>query len=592
MYSYSRVECFNSCPRQYKFRYIDKIETLSNQDADNALICGTALHTGIETTVENALKSYADHFFCLTDKHVEEMIKLQHVIPLAKKFLPEGGEFEYKIQFGDFIGFIDYLVPLNEEKTEFAIYDFKYSNAVDRYMQKSQLLVYKYFFELMNPGKSVKALYFFFVPKVAIRQKKTETFEEFRIRLRNELEAIEEVQIKRVNNSPEKLGEFLSDVEEMKRAEDFPKNETRLCNWCEYEQFCSEGVDYMLLPKNERRTLNSVKKRTIWIYGKPFSGKTFFADGFPDPLMLNTDGNIKNVTAPYVAISDVVTKSGRITDRKHAWEYFKEVISELEKKENDFKTIVIDLLEDLYESCRVCKYEELGISHESDSPFKAWDIIRTEFLSTIRRVVNLNYENIVFCSHEDTSKDITKKHGDKITSIRPNLAEKCANKIAGMVDIVARVVANDDERVLSFKNDEVVFGGGRFTFSKTEIALDYETFCAEYDAAKGAIPTHVSEKKADEKSDEKSEPKTKEAEPKVEAKTETVENPRVRKPRSKQTDTQAESVDLEPPFDVEGPESDTGPAPAESAALEDEGNGRIPEEEEAPRRRRRRSIEE
>lgn len=591
MFSYSRVETFNNCPRQYKFRYIDKIETLSNQDADNALVCGTALHTGIETTVENGLKMYADHFFCLTDKHVEEMIKLEYMIPLAKKFLPEGGEFEYKIQFGDFIGFIDYLVPLNEEKTEFAIYDFKYSNAVDRYMQKSQLLVYKYFFELMNPGKSVKALYFFFVPKVAIRQKKTETFEEFRVRLRNELEAIEEVQIKRVNNSPEKLGEFLNDVEQMKHAEDFPKNETKLCNWCEYQEYCTEGETYMLLPKNERRTLDSVKKRTIWIYGKPFSGKTFFADAFPDPLMLNTDGNIKNVTAPYLTISDVVTQNGRITERKLAWEVFKEAITELEKG-STFKTIVIDLLEDLYESCRLYKYAEMGISHESDSPFKAWDIIRTEFLSVIRRVVNLDYENIIFCSHEDSSKDITKRHGDKITSIRPNLTDKCANKVAGMVDVVARVVANDDERILSFKNDEVIFGGGRFTFSKTEIPLNYETFCAEYDAAKKGTVKVVEKKESEKKVDEKSEPETKEADPEVKPEPEKVENPRVRKPRTKPADPEVESVDLEPPFNVEEPESDTGSSLTESAAIQDEVDGAVLETEDAPRRRRRRSVEE
>ena len=51
--------------------------------------------------------------------------------------------------------------------------------------------------------------------------------------------------------------------------------------------------------------------------------------------------------------------------------------------------------------------------------------------------MNLDYENIVLISHEDTSKDITKKSGDKITAIKPNIADKVANKIAGMVDIVA-----------------------------------------------------------------------------------------------------------------------------------------------------------
>jgi hypothetical protein len=108
----------------------------------------------------------------------------------------------------------------------------------------------------------------------------------------------------------------------------------------------------------------------------------------------------------------------------------------------------------------------------------------------MKRLMMLDYENIVIISHEDTSKDITKKSGDKITSIRPNIREKVANKIAGMVDIVARVVANGDERTLEFKQNEVVFGGGRLTSIKdTVIPLDYEEFLKVYNQGKEEKPT-------------------------------------------------------------------------------------------------------
>ena len=97
--------------------------------------------------------------------------------------------------------------------------------------------------------------------------------------------------------------------------------------------------------------------------------------------------------------------------------------------------------------------------------------------------MNLDYENIILISHEDTSKDITKKGGDKITAIKPNLREKVANKVAGMVDIVARVIADDNVRTLSFKTNEVIFGGGRLVVSTNEIPLDYEAFLEVYDEA-------------------------------------------------------------------------------------------------------------
>ena len=125
-------------------------------------------------------------------------------------------------------------------------------------------------------------------------------------------------------------------------------------------------------------------------------------------------------------------------------------------------------------------YDQLGITHESDDSFRAWDKVRTEFLSTIKRLMNLDYENIILISHEDSSKDITKRTGDKITAIKPNINDKIANKIAGMVDIVARVYAEDKNRMLSFKADEVVFGGGRLKLRTKEIDLDYEKFMEVY----------------------------------------------------------------------------------------------------------------
>ena len=199
--------------------------------------------------------------------------------------------------------------------------------------------------------------------------------------------------------------------------------------------------------------------------------------------MLNTDGNIKFVDAPYIAIRDTVTVEGRITKRQLAWEVFSDAVTELEKKQNDFKTIVVDLLEDTYEACRVYICDRQGWKHESDDSFRAWDMVTSEFLNTMKRLVNMDYENIILISHEDRSRDLTRKGGDKISSIRPNLREKVANKVAGMVDLVARIVADDNERVLSFKTSEVIFGGGRLTVHNKEIPLDYGAFGKVYEEA-------------------------------------------------------------------------------------------------------------
>lgn len=473
---------------------MEGLNTIPDTEPDNALILGTALHTGIEEGVEQALDFYQSSFPILTDDHIHEMMKLEAMIPKAKALLPPGGTFELPIGDSDFTGFMDYLWPAGwmntrhpsnywgEDVQVFDLYDFKYSNNGKSYSVSGQLHEYKYWYELTHPGHRIRNMYFLIVPKVKIRQKKTETLMQFRDRLQDALKEAEPY-LMPVQYDPMKIIGFLTDVKHMVEAADFPKNPNHFCGWCEYQEYCEKGWNYMLLPKNERRNLNATKKKVVWLYGAPFSGKTFFANQFPDPLMLNTDGNIKFVDAPYIAIRDTVTVEGRITKRKLAYEVFVETVDELEKKQNTFKTIVVDLLEDIYEACRVYICDRQGWKHESDDSFRAWDMVRSEFLNTLKRLINMDYENIILISHEDRTRDLTRKSGDKISSIKPNLQDKVANKVSGMVDLVARIVADDNDRVLSFKTSEVIFGGGRLTVHNKEIPLDYEAFCEVYEEA-------------------------------------------------------------------------------------------------------------
>ena len=314
----------------------------------------------------------------------------------------------------------------------------------------------------------------------------------------------------------------------------------------------------MILPKNERRDLNAMQKKVVWVYGAPFSGKTYFANSFPDPLMLNTDGNIKFVDAPYIAIRDTVTVEGRITKRQLAWEVFTDVVAELEKKQNDFKTIVVDLLEDVYEACRVYICDRQGWKHESDDSFRAWDMVRSEFLNTLKRLMNMDYENIVLISHEDRTRDLTRKGGDKISSIKPNLQDKVANKVAGMVDLVARIVAEDGERILSFKTSEVIFGGGRLTVRNKEIPLTYANFCEVY-AEANARAVKAAEKAVD---------ASKSPEPDNTPKADETEQRPTRRARKAKTE---EPPKVEPETPAEEPKQEDPPA-ADPAPAADDGN--------------------
>ena len=152
-------------------------------------------------------------------------------------------------------------------------------------MESEQLHVYKYYLERIK-GIKIRRMFFVFVPKVQIKQKKTEELQEFRFRILQELKK-REIEIKEVIYDPEKVIRFQDTCMKIGLTSEYKKEVNYLCNWCEYKDYCQKGIDYMNLPKAERRQVGQTTKRKLWIYGGAFSGKTTFMDEAPSPLNLN-----------------------------------------------------------------------------------------------------------------------------------------------------------------------------------------------------------------------------------------------------------------------------------------------------------------
>ena len=245
--SHSRISTFVQCPFKFDLSYNQKLTTIFNCDPQNALILGHALHAGIEKDVDTAINEYYSAYPIIDDLHVNEAIKLKYLI---QDILPDG-EHEVKIEDDDYIGYIDLLVSV--EDSIYDIYDFKYSNNIDHYLESEQLHLYKYYFEKTNPGKKIRNLYFVFIPKTMIRQKKTESLYEFRKRIISELNN-KEIQIVKIDYNPTKVIEFLTNTKHCVECENYEKNPSRLCDWCEYKVYCeSDGkIDYEIIyPRRE-----------------------------------------------------------------------------------------------------------------------------------------------------------------------------------------------------------------------------------------------------------------------------------------------------------------------------------------------------
>ncbi|WMT79883.1 AAA family ATPase [Terrisporobacter mayombei] len=451
---------------------MDKLKLIPNAEPNNALIIGNTLHLALETNLDDARKFYYAQYNIINDKHIEEFMKIEIVVPKVKQILEQLSIYshEFLISTSRFKGIVDLIVKNDDGTVD--VFDFKYSNNVKNYLESAQLHIYKYFLEQL--GFRVRKLGFIFVPKWQGRIKNTEDIYHFRKRLVEEVNKLQ-IQIAEVKYDPDKVIDFMNDIVNVVECNKFEKNTTKLCDWCDYQNYCLLEDDLMILPSNTRRERKIDENPDMWIYADSYVGKSTFVDNLGDLLFLNTDGNTDNTTSPVLRIADIVTTEGRITKRKLAWEVFLEVIAELEKKNNDFKRVCIDLVEDLYEHCRVYTYNKLDIQHEQDAGFgKGWDMVKMEFLKNIKRLKNLGYQ-IIYISKE-TSTEITLKNGSKYSTYKPNIQEKVANVLAGTVDLTVRAYVEKDKRYIQLAKDENTFGGGRFNFLVNRCELNMEEF--------------------------------------------------------------------------------------------------------------------
>lgn len=531
----SAISSFDKCPYNYKLQYVDQLEVLPNQDPDNPLYVGTAIHYGAETeSAKQMLECYTSNYYLIGNKHINEMIKLEVLLPkLLEVKHTLGIEFihEYYFTCGTFHGTVDLIVQQEDGTVD--LYDYKYcsKNSVEKYKESYQLHLYKYFLE--QQGYKVGKLGFIFIPKTYIRQKQTEDLYQFRKRLEQELDKLQ-VTIHYLDYDHNKVIEAMLTGIVALETTDYRKNVSDACKFCPYQNYCLKQEDYeiMNLPSNTRREVVIDQNPDLWIYADSYVGKSTFIDQFDDLLFLNTDGNTDNTTSPVLRIKDEVTVNGRVTNTKFAWESFIEVIEELEKQHAsgtlEFKRVALDLLEDLREHCRLYMYDKMGIQHESDAGYgKGYDIIQTQFLSTIKRLKNIGLQ-IIYISKE-LKETVTPKNGVAYNTFRPNIQEKAANVLAGTVDLTVRAYMEGDKRYIQLQKTDVEFGGGRFDFKQKRCELSKEAFLEALKEAQAGKKVKVEESKTQPVKEEtpQEQPKTtkrgRASEPKEEPVVESVE---------------------------------------------------------------------
>lgn len=180
-----------------------------------------------------------------------------------------------------------------------------------------------------------------------------------------------------------------------------------------------------LLPKNEPKAFD-ITPKVFFVYGASMSGKTFFARKFPNPLILNTDGNVDKISTPAIKITD--------------YEQFVNVLKELSTTNHTFETIIIDLLEDIetmlgdYIVQQFNKKSKTTITSIADIPFGGgFSEFKKLWKHMALAITQMPY-NIIFISH---SVEVTENN---INVTRPAVSLKQLNVVQGRCDVVIRTI--------------------------------------------------------------------------------------------------------------------------------------------------------
>lgn len=172
------------------------------------------------------------------------------------------------------------------------------------------------------------------------------------------------------------------------------------------------------------------------IYGEPGVGKSVFASKAPKPFFITTDGNYEWLEDFGADPKDHV--------QVNSWEEAKTAFA---KSYDNYDTIVVDLLEDLFKWCEYEYCVRNKLEHVSDVGYaKGYDATRNEFFIEICKLINSD-KNVIFIMHgiSFVTKD---RRGVEHTKHAPSsrIPDKVIDMIEGRVRYFLRCYLKDEEQ--------------------------------------------------------------------------------------------------------------------------------------------------
>jgi len=224
-----------------------------------------------------------------------------------------------------------------------------------------------------------------------------------------------------------------------------------------------------MLPTEKTPPRQNLADLTVLAFGPSKIGKTTWASGAQGALFLATEPGLNSLDVFQVPI--------------RTWDELLAVCAEIADGKHQFKTIIIDTIDNGYKLCADHICAKFKIEHESDLGYgKGWSLVNGEFQRVLSKLAFLPY-GLFLISHSQ-EKEIETRTG-KYVKIVPTLPDKARKIVLGMVDMILFCdleVSSDENgkqvvrRVMRTKPSLYYEAGDRTGRLPETIDLNYKAF--------------------------------------------------------------------------------------------------------------------
>lgn len=217
-----------------------------------------------------------------------------------------------------------------------------------------------------------------------------------------------------------------------------------------------------MLPLEKSKKVMELSRQIILIYGRAKIGKSTLCSQFEKPLFLATESGLNHLEVYKVNCT--------------SWKKFLEACGEVAKGEHDYKTVIIDTIDNLVTYCSEYICKENGVNHPSELPHgRGWHLVTNELNRALVKLSSLPY-GLVMVSHSVKEEVETKTK--KFNRWTISISGKNKSIFLNMSDIILFVDSamnkdGEEVRILRTKPSLYWEAGDRSNLLPETLKLDY-----------------------------------------------------------------------------------------------------------------------